>query len=191
MCIPCLHIRARCSADLNLDFTVLTVLGDRYNWNYGMPEIARFISVFPVFPSAHRFQTFVICSLLFCQGKRQSRVHLIHISNIKYTFSVLHRDLTCFLSDCSQRLLKWRRPSFGRFCSSTVTWSRETASVTCSGNGVFRVTCECYVLCYIVYNRGSIPGRGKGFFPLTSLPKPALGHTQPPVHWVLGSFSRG
>jgi hypothetical protein len=31
----------------------------------------------------------------------------------------------------------------------------------------------------------------KGFFPLASVSIPALGSTQPPVQWVLGSFPLG
>jgi hypothetical protein len=30
----------------------------------------------------------------------------------------------------------------------------------------------------------SIPGRGKRFFPVASVSRPALGPTQPPVQWV-------
>jgi hypothetical protein len=32
------------------------------------------------------------------------------------------------------------------------------------------------------------PAEVRKFFPLTSVPRPALGPTQPPVQWVLGSF---
>jgi hypothetical protein len=38
--------------------------------------------------------------------------------------------------------------------------------------------------------RDSIPGRGNGF-PLTSVSRPALGPTQPPVQWVPGVLSPG
>jgi hypothetical protein len=38
-------------------------------------------------------------------------------------------------------------------------------------------------------DRGSIPGRGEMIFPLTSVSRPALGPTQPPVQWVLGVLS--
>jgi hypothetical protein len=38
--------------------------------------------------------------------------------------------------------------------------------------------------------RGSIPGRGKGFI-YSKKSKPALGHTQPPIHWVQGAISVG
>jgi len=31
-----------------------------------------------------------------------------------------------------------------------------------------------------------IPGRGERVFPLASVPRPALGPTQPPVQWVPG-----
>jgi hypothetical protein len=44
---------------------------------------------------------------------------------------------------------------------------------------------------YGLDGRGSIPDRGRGFFPLTSAPRPALGPTQPPVQWVPGALSPG
>jgi hypothetical protein len=40
-------------------------------------------------------------------------------------------------------------------------------------------------------DRGSIPDRGERIFPLASVSRPALGPTQPPAQWVLGTFSRG
>jgi hypothetical protein len=43
---------------------------------------------------------------------------------------------------------------------------------------------------YGLDDRGSIPGRGKGF-PLASVSRPALGPTQPPVQWVPGVLSPG
>jgi hypothetical protein len=39
--------------------------------------------------------------------------------------------------------------------------------------------------------RGSIPGSGKGFFPVASVSRPALGPTQPPVQWVQRVLSPG
>jgi hypothetical protein len=35
------------------------------------------------------------------------------------------------------------------------------------------------------------PRQGHRIFPLTSVSRPALGPTQPPVQWVPGSFPRG
>jgi hypothetical protein len=39
---------------------------------------------------------------------------------------------------------------------------------------------------YILDNRGSIPGRRNGFFPLASVYRPTLRPTQPPIQWVPG-----
>jgi hypothetical protein len=36
---------------------------------------------------------------------------------------------------------------------------------------------------------GSIPGRCRGFFPLISASRPALGPTQPPIQWLSGALS--
>jgi hypothetical protein len=38
---------------------------------------------------------------------------------------------------------------------------------------------------------GFDPRQGKRIFPLSSVSRPALGPTQPPVHWVPGVLSRG
>jgi hypothetical protein len=40
-------------------------------------------------------------------------------------------------------------------------------------------------------DRGSIPGRGERIFPITSVPRPTLAPTQPPVQWVPGVPSPG
>jgi hypothetical protein len=40
-------------------------------------------------------------------------------------------------------------------------------------------------------DRGSIPGRGERIFPLTSVSRPALKPTQPPVQWVTVVLSPG
>jgi hypothetical protein len=40
-------------------------------------------------------------------------------------------------------------------------------------------------------DRGLIPGRGEWTFPVTSVSRPALGSTQPPVQWVPGVLSPG
>jgi hypothetical protein len=44
---------------------------------------------------------------------------------------------------------------------------------------------------YGLDNRGSIPGRGRRIFPLTSMSRPSLGPTQPPVQWIPGVLSPG
>jgi hypothetical protein len=44
---------------------------------------------------------------------------------------------------------------------------------------------------YGLYGRGSFPDKGRGFLPLTSASRPALGPTQPPVQWVRGALSPG
>jgi hypothetical protein len=46
---------------------------------------------------------------------------------------------------------------------------------------------------YRLDDRGSIPDRGKGFFSLASVSRPALRPTQPPIQWVPGggSFPEG
>jgi hypothetical protein len=45
---------------------------------------------------------------------------------------------------------------------------------------------------YRLVDRGSITGRGKGFFfPLASVSRPALRLTQPPIQWVLGVLFPG
>jgi hypothetical protein len=54
-----------------------------------------------------------------------------------------------------------------------------------------RLSSVCIVSGYKLDNRGSIPGRGKRLFPLTSVSRPALGLTQLPVHWVPGVLSPG
>jgi hypothetical protein len=38
---------------------------------------------------------------------------------------------------------------------------------------------------------GSSPGRGWEFFLFTTVSRPALGSTQPPIQWVLGALSLG
>jgi hypothetical protein len=50
---------------------------------------------------------------------------------------------------------------------------------------------ECIYLAGRSADKGSIPGRGKRFFPLTSVSRPALGSTQPPVQLVPGVLSPG
>jgi hypothetical protein len=40
-------------------------------------------------------------------------------------------------------------------------------------------------------DRGSIPGRGERIFPLTSVSRPSLLSTQPPVQWILRVLSQG
>jgi hypothetical protein len=61
--------------------------------------------------------------------------------------------------------------------SRSYTSSPPSASMACSGTA-------------LQGDRGSIPGRGKGFF-LYPVSIPALGPTQPPVQWVPGVISPG
>jgi hypothetical protein len=44
---------------------------------------------------------------------------------------------------------------------------------------------------YRLDDRGSVPDRSKGIFPLASVSRPALRPTQPPIRWVKGFISRG
>jgi hypothetical protein len=44
------------------------------------------------------------------------------------------------------------------------------------------------VYVYRLNDQGSILGRSKGFFPLASVSRPALGPTQPPSNEYLGPF---
>jgi hypothetical protein len=49
----------------------------------------------------------------------------------------------------------------------------------------------CIVSGYGLDDWGLIPGRGERIFPLTSVSRPALGPTQPPVQWVSRVLSQG
>jgi hypothetical protein len=48
-----------------------------------------------------------------------------------------------------------------------------------------------YTDVYHAADQSSIPGRGERIFPLTSVSRPALGPTQPPVQRVPGILSPG
>jgi hypothetical protein len=65
---------------------------------------------------------------------------------------------------------------------------------------ILRIVCEisgepgssvCIVSGYGLDDWGLIPGRGERIFPLTSVSRPALGPTQPPVRWVSRVLSQG
>jgi hypothetical protein len=44
---------------------------------------------------------------------------------------------------------------------------------------------------YGLESRGSIPDRGKRFFPFSTAPRPAMEPTLPPVQWVAGVLFPG
>jgi hypothetical protein len=70
-------------------------------------------------------------------------------------------------------------------CRPCLRSSRVRWPLICRENVVLRYYAVHYK--YVDYgldDRGSIPGRCKGFFPLVSVSRPALGPTQPPVQWV-------
>jgi hypothetical protein len=54
-----------------------------------------------------------------------------------------------------------------------------------------RVSLVCRVSYYGLDGRGSIPDRGRGFFPLSFAFRPARRLTQPPVQWVSGVLFQG
>jgi hypothetical protein len=52
-------------------------------------------------------------------------------------------------------------------------------------------SCSLYRVWLWTDDWGSIPGRGKRIFPLASMSRLALGHTQPPVQWLLAVLPPG
>jgi hypothetical protein len=58
-------------------------------------------------------------------------------------------------------------------------------------NIILRGVSVSIVCDYRWHDRGSIPGRGKIFFPVASVTRPALRSTQPPIQWVPAVLSRG
>jgi hypothetical protein len=50
---------------------------------------------------------------------------------------------------------------------------------------------QCLATDWMTRRSGFDPRQGQRIFPLSSMPKPALGPTQPPVQWVPGVLSPG
>jgi hypothetical protein len=65
-------------------------------------------------------------------------------------------------------------------CALTLFWSPSSSVSTVSGYGLEDQVIEVRSL-----------AEAKGFFPLTSVSRPALRPTQPPVQWVLGVLFPG
>jgi hypothetical protein len=70
----------------------------------------------------------------------------------------------------------------GRHQAPRTAW-RATESLLIFGAGVAHQY-NVWLRTKLPGDRGSMTGRGKRIFPLTSVSRPAIGPTQPPVQWV-------
>jgi hypothetical protein len=88
-----------------------------------------------------------------------------------------------FLSKCVWIVFVWLKIAVDAKLLCTRCSIKRCAFIGYLRNYWSRLSSGSIVPDYGLGDRGSIPGRGKGFFSLTSVSRPALGPTQPPVQW--------
>jgi hypothetical protein len=100
---------------------------------------------------------------------------------------------------CSEMSGRWKCLYWQQFVEKEITWEkrkiRECEWTTYLCQGVARVNFIHYLKQFYGLDDRAIevrsPAEARGFFPLSSVSRPALGPTQPPVQWVPQVFLRG